>query len=1094
MLNQYADDAALASEAALFAEKHQLGDRLLAFYNKAAADSPRNYRWPLLLARIHTALRQYSDAIAAYDKAAYVRPDRTDILIAKADLEVRTLRFADAMGTNKKLYELSYHDSRYLLEQATLSARLGNKSEALRQLHAAYVDAHPNEPSGYLPVMRQLNAWHMFEEADSVYKRVRPMLSQGSESAAEIVRLEAQALTSLHRPTDAMAAVTDAWRGVKGLNVQAPGYSTAVGVAAREYLTPDEKAKLAAQISAPGGLTAPFDRYELANAAGLLEIEADAFTKKLQAEPTYLWSGLQELQASRLAFEPLGHQLELIAKSAKDENLRQQILTGSLDAYRKAGDAAAQLRLSTSRASGRQLPLNPSSFAELYVVAGPDLPARLTALSKRNPKYADAVVHYLIANRPLGEALAGIQTRGGVLPALWTKSYTALAGLYFLSPEPAVPAAFDSVLGPRTVDAELASLHTNAAAALRGDVWFYYAARYGDYLSFRNQDPADLLPATLERAPAASNSYLTLGDTYRDLKQVGRALSLYADALQLSPDRADIHDHIAVLLIHSDQRQEATQHWREAFRLLADRVEQGPLSPDYWQTAQNVFTHINQARLTDELHPDAETMLRAYVKRNDGYNLRPFAEGMLAYAPDRTRALHWVLELARQTNTNSLASELENSKWLSLEQREPLYRFAVDRATTQLNNSAGEAANSAREQLTQAQINYVNYLLSAHRPQDAWRTLQTIQPPASRPAELVLKTAALSGHLEDELSRYRSQPNTAPPGDQVLAAAAALEHDHQEDATRLKEFEYERELDGPQPSAAAHFGLAEVRLAQKRNAEAETLIKTATVAVGAPFENLPEAVRLLAKSGMKVEATQYAEQWKTAEPWDSKAQFAYARLKSDTALLNTIRQSGANPYSVRTSAAKEMGALKQPANGTTELDLLTHSAISPPEAEQPFFIQARLYAAQAAPNLNDRVNLLKQAIALNPGLITERVALANAALRTQQFALGMAAFESYRTSENDAVPELNETRLLAAEMLVARKRYSQAVALYNRVLAATSDAATRAPIEELRRKARTQSTLASLNAARQPVITEELTQPVVVKPKLTSLPAQRSFE
>ena len=97
ILKSYPEDENLVRQVARFAESHGLTDKLLAYFRSAAQASPRDYRWPLVLARIETALRQYSQAIPDFEKAAYIRPDRSDILVAKADLETRLLRFAEAL-------------------------------------------------------------------------------------------------------------------------------------------------------------------------------------------------------------------------------------------------------------------------------------------------------------------------------------------------------------------------------------------------------------------------------------------------------------------------------------------------------------------------------------------------------------------------------------------------------------------------------------------------------------------------------------------------------------------------------------------------------------------------------------------------------------------------------------------------------------------------------------------------------------------------------------------------------------------------------------------------------------------------------------
>jgi tetratricopeptide (TPR) repeat protein len=1094
LLNQFPEDESLVAEAAHFSNGHQLGGRLVSYYDKATADSPHNYRWPLLLARISSALGQYSAALAAYDKAVYVRPDRSDILLAKADLETRLLRFRDALKTNQKLYDLNYHDTRYLAEQASLYARLQNTPEAVRLLRAAYVDTNPKEASGYISMISHLIAWHMFAEVDPVYKELWPLIQNGNQSAAEAVALEAQALTSVHHPEAAIQVVRDAWAQVKSLRggENANRLSEVIGSAAKEYLTPAEKAVFGAKLELTMQPSTPIDSYQLAQAAGLLDVAADVLMKRLADAAGNGWNVLQQLQNSRLEYGPLGRELETLARSTRQEAQHDALLQAAIEAYGNAGDDAAQLRILASVQNKNRV-IHPIRYAELFVRTRANFSARLNALAKQNPAYADAVIQYLFSNGSEHDVLEALQTRGANLPAPWTKSYSAFAGLYFLSSEPWVGTCFDFILGPRTVGAELAQLGAEDSSILRHDVWFYYAARYGDYLGYRERDAADLLPAYLEAAPAASKNYVDLGNTYLNTKQLARALSLYRDALQLSPERADIYDGMAVAQARTGQTEDAIDNWRRSLRILAARVEEGPLPPDYWQTVRDVLIHANTFRVIETLRPDADAMLRAYAKRNAGYNFGPFVEGILKNAPDQARALDWVLQLARETNVLSVIEEVVNSQWIPEARKDSVYRFLIERADAQLSASAGDAASAAAEQLQRAQINYVNYLLAQNRPQEAWQILQEIQPRESRPPALQLKAAALTGRLNDELASYRSQPETAPTGDQILVVASELGTAHPDLASALKEFGYQRELDAGSAPASAYFGLAQVRIAQKRADDAKSLIRTVTVSVGAPFENLPEAVSLLEEAGMISEASGYASEWRTAVPWNPEAQLRSARLKDDAAGLDAIRESAAAPYAVRAEAAIAMRPLKRSANDTEELALLTHNAITPQEASQPFFVFARLYAAQMASKNDDRIALLRQAIALDPAIRDERLDLAAAAFAEQQNPIGLAALESYSSApggSNTRLGLLRQVQEQAAVALVSEKEFSRAIPFYNQVLAALPSGGEHMRILKLRDAAQTASSLAALNASRQPVITEALTQPAMVKPRLTTLPAE----
>jgi Tfp pilus assembly protein PilF len=654
-----------------------------------------------------------------------------------------------------------------------------------------------------------------------------------------------------------------------------------------------------------------------------------------------------------------------------------------------------------------------------------------------------------------------------------------LTGLYFLNSQAGV--AFDSVLGARTVGAELTGSHNDS---LKGRDWFYYAARYGDYLCNRKQADADgLLLANLEAAPNASNSYVALGDTYRDLGENALAVQRYEQALELSPSNAAILDRLAMLEV-KNQRAQAITRWRNAYSILAKQAAQGQPSPDYFQTAAAILTHINEAGLEKELRPDAEVMLRAYIARNGGYNFLSFLDAILHGASDRKAALDWIIALTSAPEAQNILDELLQSGLVTHAEKDSLYQAQIARVRTAFQNAAGQEATSAKEQLQQLQIQYVQYLASKKRNADAWKALLEIDPPSGRPADIVLKVGALSGHLNEILQSYQSQPDSRPQGEQVLAVAAELNAPGYQDlALQIEEYEYTRELQGDFAPASAYLGLARVRLEQQRKQEALVLIQNATLAVGAPFENLPAAVALLEEMGQQQDALVYAKQWRTAEPWNIDARFAEARLASDKALLNEVRSSPQASYDIRAKAAAALNKLGDSIPGAQELDLLTHAAISPEEAAQPYFLFARLEAAKASTAPAVKTKLYSEAIAIQPALQVEALALAEAAFAAQQDALALSAFEKYRPLKNDA--QLNHVQELAAAVYTKRQEFDAAASLYEQVVNSTTDAAVRARVEKLLAAARDEAQVEHANQARQPHVTQEVTQATVVKPRLS---------
>ena len=99
--------------------------KLVDFYAKTVAQSPRDSRWMIVLARIETTLENYPAAVDAYTRAIAIRPDRVDLYTARASLDEKLQHYDEAAADYAKLYQLSYKDPSWLQKQAEVSLRQG---------------------------------------------------------------------------------------------------------------------------------------------------------------------------------------------------------------------------------------------------------------------------------------------------------------------------------------------------------------------------------------------------------------------------------------------------------------------------------------------------------------------------------------------------------------------------------------------------------------------------------------------------------------------------------------------------------------------------------------------------------------------------------------------------------------------------------------------------------------------------------------------------------------------------------------------------------------------------------------------------------
>ena len=113
------------------------------FYAKTVVQSPRDYHWSTVLARIQTSLENYPAAIDVYAKAITIRPDRVDLYTARAELEERLMRFDDAASDYEHIYQLAYRDPQWMEKVAAVLARQGEENEVVAALQTALIEGRP---------------------------------------------------------------------------------------------------------------------------------------------------------------------------------------------------------------------------------------------------------------------------------------------------------------------------------------------------------------------------------------------------------------------------------------------------------------------------------------------------------------------------------------------------------------------------------------------------------------------------------------------------------------------------------------------------------------------------------------------------------------------------------------------------------------------------------------------------------------------------------------------------------------------------------------------------------------------------------------
>jgi hypothetical protein len=917
-----------------------------------------------------------------------------------------------------------------------------------------------------------------------------------------------------------------------------------MGSTVARYFTPEEKVTFSTfaqtlRAPMPAGAAREF-AVPLVQAAGLAEREA-AWRYELMMNSVLdrnIWMGQMtefvQLQRQRLKFAELAGQLEGFAPRVMPE-FRSATLLNAAEAYRAAGDTDNELRVLSS--------LGPANL-------GASQTRWFTLLLKKNPQqlvqvagswlpWGQPAADFVFANGDAEMAHGVIAARSNLRVPVWGKSYTALTGLYFAEPSQSIKSAFVDALGDQTIGDRVGK-PVNRDNQLAGDIWFYYASRYGEYLAGTRQDaPDDFLPAELEHSPASSNAYLSLGDFYLEHGDVRKAIEQYEYTLELTPARAEVHDKLALAYFRDKNRAQAVAQWKLSFAAQLNQVNNVRLTESFWADFGRALDHVRNRGVFQDVKSEVEQLLRAYLRRNGNYRSNALLHSAYVAAGDPAAATAWLLDLsATAPDPTTVLEDVAEVQWIPIASRAPIIQRILEAKLAAVAKAEGLEQENAKSVLWNWQLRWVKYLVDTKQYSRAADEVAALQKKAgvSDSAALVpyeMKCATQLGTLDTILSGYKSEPQSAPSAESLrIAARQILDGGDKQSARKILEFVFARQLEEHQLVATNFLGLAEIRIADGDVAGAVTLLKRLVLVAGDAYQNMDSSAAVFEKASHPAEALVFLEPLANATPWEpsfrlrlSKAQLLVAQDKNAAAQnLAKLSAGPENPYALRVLAATAMAGLPRPAEpGSVELKLLAGGAksLTPAASDHPYFYDSRLAAAQNTPNARDKMEVLAKALADSPSREDARVPFFSAAVSIPADEVALSSIEELlqsrligrvapgnsgdeetfgadeeadagqtgvRSESSAALPPSQQSQLAheVALALIRLDRLDEAAAYLKIAQNLERSTAERARITtqllDVRARLRRQRT----NAARQPVLHAELEQDRLVRPRMTA--------
>ena len=1054
LINVYPEDEGLVNEAALYVLRYKRQPQLVDFYSQTIQQSPRDYRWSMVLARIQTSLEEFSAAFETYGKSIIIRPDRADLRIARAGLAERLMRFDDAVSDYERIYQLAYKDPKWMEKIAEVRARQDRTEDAVAALKTALIDVGPERAESYFEVARRLETWNMLAQAREFAEQgvnlagsdllASPDHHEGAKLYTRLMtrlRLQDKAYPTLQAMLAAassplpvikeqlakqgIAAVTDQeWRQrtqqmrVENARGGMHDALAEMGATVARYFTPEEKisfTQYAQSIRAPMNFAdANLFALPLVQSAGFGELEAtwryDLMMNAAQPPDVLLgqMSSFVDLERRRLKFTELGKQLERFAPRVQPIQQSSVLLTAA-EAFRATDDRVNELRLLSRVPSAYLGAEGQQRYLELLLLENPQ---QLVQLASEWSPWGEQAADFVVANGDAALVHTTITARSRVRPPVWLSSYTALAGLYLDEPRPEIKAAFVGALGDQTI-AERLGKQVDRNQQLAGDIWYYYGSRYGQYLGATKQDnPEDFLAATLEQSPASALGYLALADYYAEIGDTPAAIADYHHTLELLPGRADIHDRLAVAYFKQGARAEAVAQWKLFFSALLRQVNSAHVPESFWSDFGRACDHLRTRRLFPALKPDVDALLRAYLHLNGTYRSNAPLHSVFVAAGDPVAATAWLLDLSSAApDPISILSDVVFAPWIPLAQRGPLYQRILEAKQKAFAEAEGLQKEGALSEWNLWQLRWANYLVQTKQFAQAGDFIAALRPETKQAqvadfVPLELQIVAQLGTLDAKIGGYRSDPQTAPLAEVLRTSARKLfEAGDKQSARKILEFVFAREIEEHQLVAANFLGLAEIRIAAGDTRGALELLRRLVIAMGSPYENLDSAAALLEKTGHNFEAVDFLDQLVKSTPWEPSFRLRLAKAKIAATrdagpaqeMLAKIAAASQAPYGMRVEAALSLaGAHAQSDFGSEELKLLAGDprSIAAAAADKPFFYDARLKAAQIASDAHTKLQLLGNAMADTATRDDARIPLFNAAAGQHSDEFALASIEN----------------------------------------------------------------------------------------------------
>lgn len=585
IINRDPDDQENLDAAIKYARRYGGAETLLGYYVKTSEQAYKDYRWNVVLARIHEARGDWAAAAREMRKAIDNQPEMVELQSMLAEIHVQAKEYDAAAKALRRALELTNDDPAHLKRLAEVYEKAGRRREAdaaraklpveqpraksLGELFAEADGARRTERARAVAVYRK--AFDQF--AGDVYKHelrdyelngyVETL--RGEEPLDRIFGRLWELRERIRRDAESRDNLL-AGRARTLLETFDRAMPEAVGRVVAEYATGDERAAIErdarARLSEAKGqsgdvaLTALFNLCRRARLGALSE---EILLARRDAaiglpDPAIARSRTTTLVNFHSERGDFARAIEALRRESARDQAKDRVNHRPMIAEyaRLIGDRETELialREEYAARGGATAASDPliERYFELLLEGGDAGHAELRQRIAENHPSRFQLIAFLVRRNEIASAREALDR--APFSAAWKASRQAELSLFLKDRGPESGAWFVRALQPRTIG-ELIAPQAGPSQALEGDAWFATAESYGKWLSAVAKDApsakamsARFLPAMIENRPKDAGAQARLAQWHAAQGEHERALEHLSLALEMRPgDKALLAD------------------------------------------------------------------------------------------------------------------------------------------------------------------------------------------------------------------------------------------------------------------------------------------------------------------------------------------------------------------------------------------------------------------------------------------------------------------------------------------------------------------------------------------------------------------------